>query len=279
MREPGLFEGVPAAEYHAGLVPVADVNGLALKPLSSTGAKTIVRDSPADYLWGLANRTHKDAFSVGSAAHELILEGEFKSIKVFEFDSWRKAEAQAAKKEAIADGLNPMLKHDLAGVYEMVRNVREHDRAAALLSDGRPEVSGLVWDDEYKIWFQVRFDWLRSNNLIVDLKTSRTGNPYDFNRDIASFYYDLQASLYLRAAELLGLNPPGFGWVVVQNQEPYNVYVVEYTEFGRAHGDRRMHTALRKYADGIHTGLWPAHPGIYTYEPPKWLDYEGQDND
>lgn len=279
MREPGLYPGIPNTEYHKGLIEVQDVNGLKVKPLSSTGAKTIVRESPADYLHQLANRVEKKAFDLGSAAHELILEGGLKTVTILDFDSFRSKAAQEARDKVYADGRTPMLRHELTAAYDMEKAVRSHDEASALLSNGGSEISALVWDEEYKIHFQVRYDWLRNDGLIVDLKTSRKGNPHDFNREIADFYYDLQASLYLRAAEILGLNPPGYGWVVVQNTAPHNVYVVEYTGVGRLHGDRRMHTALRKYADGIHQGVWPAFPGIYPYEPPKWLDYEGQEDD
>lgn len=277
MREPGLYEGVPANEYHAGLVPVADVNGLALKPLSSTGAKTIVRDSPADYLWGLSNRTEKKVFDMGHAAHELILEGGLKTVTVLDFDSFRSKAAQTARDEVYAAGGTPMLERDLTAAYAMEKAVRSHELANSLISDGRPEVSALVWDDEYKIWVQARFDWLRNDGLIVDLKTSRSGTPADFNRDIAKFYYHLQASLYLRAAELLGLNPQGWRWVVVQADAPNNVYVIEYSEVDRLTGDQRMHTALRKYADGIHTGVWPAFPDLYLSELPAYASYDGED--
>lgn len=276
-RTPGLYPDIPNTEYHRGLIEVHDVNGLKVKPLSSTGAKTLVRDSPADYLHQIAHRVEKKAFDMGRAAHELILEGGLKSVEVLDFDSFRSKAAQEARDKVYAAGGTPMLERDLADAREMEAAVRSHERASALISDGQAEVSALVWDEEYNIHFQVRYDWLRNDGLIVDLKTSRAGNPNDFNREIANFYYHLQASLYLRAAEILGLKPQGYRWVVVQSDAPHNVFVVEYSEIDRLTGDQRMHTALRKYADGIHQGLWPAFPDLYLSELPAYASYDGEE--
>lgn len=276
-RKPGVYYDVPNGEYHKGLIEVADVNGVKVKPLSSTGAKVLVKESPADYLWSLQNRVEKKAFDLGSAAHELILEGGLKTVEVFQFDSWRTKEARAARDECYAAGGVPMLEHELDAAYKMADAVKRHQRASALLTEGRPEVSALVWDEEYQIHFQVRFDWLRNDGLIVDLKTAREANPREFNRDMAKFSYHLQASLYLRAAEILGLGGQRFTWVIVQNADPYHVSVVEYSELDRLIGDRIMHTALTKYAEGIHTGHWPAYDGIYTSELPAWAEYEADE--
>lgn len=276
MREPGLYEGIPNAEYHKGLIEVADTNGLQIKPLSSTGAKVIVKESPADYIWGLSNRVEKKAFDMGHAAHELILEGGLQSVTVFDFDSWRTKAAQVERDAVYAAGGTPMLAKDMTAAYAMETAVRAHTLADSLLQDGRSEVSALVWDEEYKIHIQVRFDWLRNDGLIVDLKTSRTGNPNDFNRDIAKFYYHLQASLYMRAAELLGIAVQGWRWVIVQAEAPHNVFVVDYSEFDRLTGDQRMHTALTKYAHGVHTGEWPAHPDLYLSELPAYATYDDE---
>lgn len=273
----GIFYDIPADTYHKGLIEVADVNGLRIKPLSSTGAKTIVKQSPANYLQSLTNRVEKKAFDLGHAAHELILEREFKSVTVLEFDSFRSKAAQDRRDAVYEAGGTPMLAKDLEAAYAMERAVRTHKLADSLLQDGQAEVSALVWDEEYQIWFQVRFDWLRTDGLIVDLKTSRSSTPDEFNRDIAAFYYHLQASLYLRAAELLGLKPQGWRWVVVQSAAPHNVFVVEYSEVDRLTGDQRMHTALRKYADGIHAGAWPAFPDLYLSELPAYATFDGED--
>lgn len=276
MREPGIYYDVPNGEYHRGLIEVADVNGVKIKPLSSTGAKVLVKESPADYLWSLQNRVEKKAFDLGSAAHELILEGGLKSVEVFHFDSWRTKEARTARDECYAAGGVPMLEHELAAAYKMADAVKAHKQASALLTEGRPEVSALVWDEEYQIHFQVRFDWLRNDGLIVDLKSAREANPREFNRDIAKFAYHVQASLYLRAADILGLQPPGYGWIVVQNEAPHHVSVIEYSEVDRTYGDLLMHTALRKYADGIHHGHWPAYEDVYTSHLPKYAEYEAE---
>lgn len=273
----GIFYDIPADTYHKGLIEVADVNGLRIKPLSSTGAKVLVKQSPADYLRSIATRTEKKAFDLGHAAHELILEGGLQTVEVLDFDSYRSKAAQQARDAVYATGGTPMLDRDLQGAYAMEKAVRSHELADSLLRDGQPEVSALVWDEEYQIYFQTRFDWLRDDGWIIDLKTSRCATPDEFNRDIAAFYYHLQASLYERAARLLGIDFKGWRWVVVQSVEPYNVFVVEYSELDRLTGEQRMHTALRKYADGVHTGVWPAFPDLYISELPAYATYDGEE--
>lgn len=288
MREPGLYRGIPNAEYHRGLITVEDGHGRSLKPLSSTGAKTLLTESPADYLWKLEHPVSKKAYDAGHAAHELILEGRFSEVRELKgytdpktgeykrFENRMTSAAKEADKEIRGRGLTPMLTKELVPARGMASAVRKHPVASNLLSEGEAEVSALVWDVEYQVWLQVRFDWLRGS-LLLDLKTDTTANPRDFSTKIGRYKYHLQASLYLRAAELLGIESPEFAWLVVQNTGRHAISVISYSQSDRLIGDRLMHQALSTYAQCMRSGEWPGYDNIYLSALPKWAEYEAED--
>ena len=277
MREAGFYRGIPNTEYHRGLRTVQDGQGRVLKPLSSTGAKTLLFESPGAYLWGMENPEVKKAYDIGNATHELILEGGFKDIVVSDqFENFRKKEAQSWRDDTRLAGKVPMLAHELEDVYAMRDSVAIHPRAASLLAEGEPELSGLIWDEQYEIWYQIRLDWLRPDGVIIDLKQTKDSNPEPFYKQCAQLKYHLSAAMYLRGARALGIARPEWAWVAVQNTAPHPVSVHELSPDDLATGDRLVHAAFRKYAASLKTGDWPWHPNIYGSNLPRFAEFDAE---
>lgn len=239
ITKPGLYESISNADYHRGLLSDP-------KPLSSSMAKTLVTKSPAEFKWEADNRVEKDAFDEGQAVHELVLEGGFKTIDVYDFDSWRTKESQAAKAESYANQRHPMLKKDTANLYAMAGAVKSSKLASSVFTDGKPEVSALVQDTKSGIWLQARFDWLRDDHAVIgELKTTAKGaNPRSFNREIAERHYHLAGAFYSRVLRLLGYETPTFRYVAVSKAAPHLVSVLELTVSDRIVGDHLVHRHL-----------------------------------
>jgi hypothetical protein len=276
VREPGLFEGVSNAEYHRGLL--ADP-----KPLSSSMAKTLVTKSPAEFKYDADNPVNKDAFDEGQAVHELVLEGEFKTIDVFDFDSWRTKEARAAKAESYLAHRHPMLKADVKPLEEMADAVRSSELASSVFTQGRPEVSALAVDPTTGSALQARFDWLRlpakGRPIIAELKTTAKGvSPRSFNREIADRHYHLSAAFYSRVLRLLGYADPGFVFVAVSKTKPHLVSVMELSVKDRLIGDLLVDKAIATYAACLSTNTWPGYDTeIHHSDLPIWATYEAED--
>lgn len=273
-RTPGLYEGLSNAEYQAGLTNP--------RPLQSTNAKHLITASPAEFIWHINNRVEQSYFDAGQALHELVLEGEFKSVTVLPFDNWRTKASQEAKAAAYAAGQTPMLERDLVDVYAMAKAVRKSELAQSVLSNGKPEVSALAVDPETGITLQARFDWLRLDTprpQIIDVKTTAKGaNPKSFNREAAERRYHFSASFYSRVLTALGYHEPEFLWVVVGKDEPHMVSVVAYSEVDRTAGDVLVDHALRLYAECTETGEWPGYDTrIHQSALPAWAHDEADD--
>lgn len=273
---PGLYPDISNEDYHRGLL--ADP-----KPLSASMAKALVTKSPAEFRYEQANRVEKDAFDEGQAVHELVLEGGFRTIDVFEFDSWRTKEAQAAKAESYLAHRRPMLRKDIGNIEAMANAVRSSELASSVFTQGRAEVSALTADPSTGTTLQARFDWLRlpetGRPIIGELKTTAKGaNPRAFNREIADRHYHLAAAFYSRVLRLLGYADPAFVFVAVSKTAPHLVSVMEMSVKDRQIGDLLVDKAIATYTACLATDTWPGYDTqIHHSDLPIWATYEAED--
>jgi hypothetical protein len=275
---PGLYESIPNAEYHRGLRSDP-------KPLSSSMAKTIVTKSPAEFRYEQANRIERSVFDEGTAVHELVLEGGFKTIDVHDFDSWRTKEARVARDESYANNRHPLLTDAVAPLVTMADAVKKSPLAAEQFTSGRPEVSALAFDPEHGVHLQARMDWLSlpewgaDRPAIVDLKTTVMGaNPRSFNREIAERRYHLSMAFYRRVLMLLGYDSPELLFVAVGKNAPHMVSVHEMSVSDRIIGDQLVNKAIATYAACLAADEWPGYDGqIHITDLPAWATYEAEE--
>lgn len=270
MDRTGVVYGMPEAEYHA---PKDE--------LSSTGAKLIL-DAPARYKHVVldGNREEKDSFDLGAIVHAMVL-GTGWGVRELDFENWRTKASQEARVEARAEGLIPVLKHELVKPRAMAEAVLAHPVAGPLFEQaGASEVSAFGTCSETGVRLRARADRLVEGGPIVDLKTTAgSAKPEEFARTVFKYGYDLQDALY---EEIFGL---ACGWagefkfVVVETRAPHLVSVVklrdDYLDMGR---DKAM-KARRVYAECMAAGYWPGYPsGEHVVEPPMMAVYDHQDN-
>lgn len=261
---PGVYD-MPAEDYHA-------------RPeLSSSGMRKLLSPScPALFRWEqLAPPEPKDEFDFGHVAHKLVL-GEGEQIEVLSFDSYRTADARAAKLHAYAVGRVPILEKEYAKAKAMAAEVRKHPIAGLLLSSGKPEQS-LFWrDPSTGQEMKARVDWLRRENgkrlKMVDYKTIIKVDLDSIARAIAEFGYHQQGATYREGAIVLGLG--GRDTVVniifQMKTAPFLVRVVQIPEMDLRLGEARNRRAIALYRKCLETGHWPGYEETSYVDLPAW---------
>lgn len=264
---PGFY-ALPELDYHADTQLAPELG----RSLSVSGAKTILR-TPALFDYQRKHgRPPKDAFDVGTLAHELILRGGDKRIRVIDCYDWRTKASQDAKKAAHADGLVPVNRADLLEASRIAAAVRKHPLASAILSEGRPEVSFYWIDLATGITCRGRVDWLR-DNAIVDVKTTKDASAHAFAKDAANYRYDMQADYYTDGIEAITGRRLPFLFLCVEKEPPHLIAAYQLDEDALARGHRDNAEARRIYAECESAGTWPGYStDIELLSLPRWAN-------
>lgn len=253
---------MPEREYHAHPA----LNASTLKAVHKYPLKKVRHD--------LDNRAdYNPAFTLGSAAHRLILEGTGEGIVLIDKPDYRTKEARVSRDAALADGGIPLLPHEHDQVVAMCAAVKEDDTAGPLLTGHQPEVS--VFADLYGQPCKARLDaWHEDDGtgrpLIVDLKTTQDANPETFARTALKHGYHQQQAHYCDLMEAETGKRPRFLFVLVEKAAPYLVSVVELDELLDELGCQANVAAATKWAHAKETNQWPGYQGINRVLAPMW---------
>lgn len=262
----GVYDDLPAEEYHAD------------PALSASGMKLLLDPGcPALYRY---QRDHpqppKQVFDFGHAAHRLVL-GDGARLRVFEFDDWKTKDAQAAKREAYAEGVVPLLPKDMDKARAMAAAVRAHPLAGALFRRGRPEVSLFFKDPSSGVDLRARLDWLDVDRpgraIMVDFKTIGTGVDLDsIERQIYDYNYYVTAPQYQEAVKALGLaGDDAVAMLVFAHKEPpFLVRVVQLPVDALKLGRAKRRAAITLFKQCTLSGKWPGYDEVAYAGLPGW---------
>ena len=263
MRDPGIYDAVPEAEYHAD------------PALSQSQAKTLL-DCPARYRYELDHpRKPTPDMEFGTVVHALVLGQPLAHVEVDASD-WRSKDAREAQATARASGLIPMLSRDVQRAQACAQSVREHPYVAAMLeAQGAAEQSMWWVDPGTGVECRGRVDWLTIDDqgtpVLMDLKTTAYVGGDGWGAHCAKFGYHIQAANYLDGYRVLTGQEATFIFVAVERTEPYFVRTFYAPRDFIAAGQERMTDALEQYARYTRAGHWPAYST--TPEPvelPRW---------
>lgn len=259
---PGIYSGVSNKDYHAD------------PALGSTSLKTLATRTPAHYKYDAAYPKSSAAFTLGTAAHSLILEDDMSGIVVVEADNWLTKAAKEEKAAALAKGKQPLLTKEWGQVRAMQDAVMAHPAARDLLTGHQAEQS-VFWDED-GLMLKCRPDAWKPG-VLVDLKTARDANPREFGTTAHNFGYHQSAAHYIDGVkEMTGEELP-FHFVLVEKTAPYLVSVVELDteaiDIGRQLNDR----AKRIYRECTETGDWPGYVTTELVSLPMWAIYNTED--
>lgn len=277
---PGIYHGIPAAEYHA--LPFVSNSYLKRLAKCPAAAKTDTEDTPA--------------LAFGRACHVMILEGldAFHSEFVVlpneaprrPSDRLRLAKKPSAETihacdwwDAFTDrtaGKEIVSMDDYQSIVGMSDSVRNHPFAKLLLADGVSETT-VIFDllvGDQTIRCKVRPDRTPSPEMrcIVDVKT--TDDPtYDaFLRTCYKYSYIQQAAFYLDGYNSIRPetqeNMDAFVFIAIAKKPPYQCEV--YTLVGDnpllQKGRDQYKEALLVESQCRRQGLWPAYQNAGAQE-------------
>lgn len=265
-RYMGVLHGLDESVYHAQ------------PELSSTGARTLINDSPARFRWNQAHRTGSAAFDVGHAVHAKVLGVGGQTVEYPEEHLTpsgkpsTKAATVAWLDEQRAKGLVPIAPDQQREVDGMAEAVLAHPFARRIFeADGHPEVSVFAEDPDTGVRVRARFDWLGSGAW--DLKTTAgSASARGFGASAAKFDYPFQQVFYEDAhAWATGGVPVDFGFVCVEKSAPHFVAVHRIPSVARLVAAERCKRARELYAECLATDTWPAYgDDVLETELPGW---------
>ena len=241
----------------------------------SSHALTEFRKNPRLYRskqLGLVVEEERAAFVVGRAAHCRVLEGETefrrrfaiggpinpKTGKSFGQDTKAYAEWAAAIGK-------PAITQDTADLCDrLARAVREHEAAAALITEGRPE--GVVRAEYGGFASQIRIDWTHPERGLVDLKTI---DDLDwFEAQARSFSYAHQLAFYRAILAQAAGRKPEVHVIAVEKKEPYRVGVWRFSDQVLDAAARENLAAIERLKVCRAQDCWPT-----GYETVRSFDY------
>lgn len=265
---------MPASEYHAESAPqFADV-----PHLSASIGKILISKTPY-HAWrahpklGNAEREEKEVFDIGSAAHDLLLEGTAARICVIDADDWRTKVAKEAREEARSNGLRPILSKHNAALQKMVEAARKFvagSEVAGVFDDGKPEQTA-IWKAG-DVHCKARFDWLTNDSsMILDYKTTDYISPEFCTRQVERLGYDFQEAFYRRAVKHTRGVDPQFVFLFQETSEPYSCLLVACAPSLHEIAAANVQRAINLWGDCLATDTWPGYGGrIHWAEASAW---------
>lgn len=280
ITSPGIYD-MSAAEYHAD--PCAPMS------LSSSGARTIIKECPALFKYRRENQENKNCFDFGSAGHLMVLEPKkfSEEVSIINADSYRMKAAKEERDAIREDGKIPLLAKEAEKLQAMREAIWCDPVARMAFDDGQPEKS-LFWKDtEFGIWCRSRPDFIPSSGrYLVDYKTAASANPNDFMRSVMSYGYHQQAAWYLEGYHAVtGKRPDAFWFIVQMKEPPFLVSICRLDEQALLMGETLSRKAKGTFAWCLKNDSWPGYQPqvdekarVFDIAPPPWAlrEYEAK---
>jgi hypothetical protein len=264
-RNPGLYDGIPESIYHGDKMS-----------LSSSGIRELLKPGgPARFHYRLEHGAPpKVEFDEGHAAHSEVLGTGLEVVEVHE-KNWQKTTAQNARDVAYAQGKVPLLTHQVEMVRAMGAAMRGCPEAMALLSGGRPEVTGYAVDPRTWVKVRARLDYMIERPgrrlTVVDYKTTADAAPAPFEASAGKYGYAIQEATYRRVLAALGWEVDEFLFIAQEKTPPYlpSFHQVDYDDLALA--DELVTRGIEIFADCRAAGVWPGYgPEINLMRLSRW---------
>jgi hypothetical protein len=255
-----------AAEQIRGAVP----------RLHQSTANTLLRFDPLQ-AWlehpelGGQERDPTGPMERGSLIHGLLLGGgAFQEIDAADY---RTKAAKAARDEARAKGLLPVIKSKLDGHRETAEACRKALKEAGIDLESYKREHFIQWTSPDGIDCAGTLDAL-DDCWIVDVKVGNA-HPEKFARHVYDMGYDVQAAAYMEAldeTEPLRAGRRQYIWAVVEPDPPYRCLVrpigAAYLEMGQG----RWRRAKAIWQRCLSENRWPDYTeGTLAIDPPHYI--------
>lgn len=250
--QPGtLYINMPDSIYHTS------------PGISKSGLDRITL-SPAHYRYREPSEPSR-FMAIGSAIHAALLQPDVFAAKYLQLRDV-KVRTASEYKAAVKDWLHgadfvltgPESDH-IAGMQAAVDS-SQHARELLGGNDGYFEASLFVKDPITGVLVRVRFDRLREDGRIIDLKKTRDCRAEKFTRHIAEYRYHVQAALYSDALEWATGEPArAFVMLAIEDKLPHALKPYILDADAMREGRKQYRADLNRYAECLARDEWPCY--------------------
>ena len=291
-QELGLFEDIPIEQYHGGPGLSSSSIKMALDALKLHRA----------YETGQIQSEDTPTTIFGSAVHCAVLEPEkFDDLyAIVPGDKKKPTSAQLNAKKPSADtillinwwnefnscneGKSQIKQEERDNAMRVRDAVWEHPEAKEYFFDYKTELSGYYLDQDFEngqgtnMLCRYRPD-LRTDDYILDLKTTVCAKKDEFMRSIGKFGYHISAAHYLEGDRILkGTTHKHFVFVAVEKKPPYLVGVYKLSQRDLELGLWQRRKALNDIKKAREEKHWPGYNNDIAVEtqlsPYMFYDFE-----
>lgn len=176
------------------------------------------------------------------------------------------------KAEIESDGKVLMPYEDWEKMKMMVEQIWTHPLSRNLLTAGMPEKSIYARDPETGLLCRVRSDYMLSDGIMIDLKTTISADESEFSKKILNMRYHVQAAYYTSVARwAFGKQFDNFVFICLENEAPYGIAIYRIDEGAMDLGHSFFTTQLAKLKHCIETNKFPSYPAqIQSISVPHW---------
>jgi len=161
-------------------------------------------------------------------------------------------------------GAEVLKESDYNALVACARAILDEPPVQPLVKAGQAEVA--VFAGEYGMQCRGRMDWLSSDGVLVDLKTTRNIEGRAFGHDFYRYHYDVKLGLYRRwVRNVTGCH---YRTVVIAAEKfpPYDVTVTPIPDAVLDQGAIRGLRVLEQLRRAIESDRWPGIAGGAEYE-------------
>lgn len=254
MREPGIYTDVDINEYHSS------------EGISSSGISLLI-DCPKRYFHQYIEKRKSidtSAMQLGSAVHMLVLEPELFNKTFYlmreSCDLRTKAGKEAySQAESNANGRTILRPGTWEQVIEMADSIKKSATWNNIIP-GKVEHS-VFWDAGiYNTRLRARPDFY-NDTMIVDIKT--TDSIKGFSKSIHTYGYHRQAAMQIDGLKHHDGKDRFFGFMVVENKEPYLTACFVLNEQSIQQGRREYLDAAAVYSECMESSVWPGYDDFF----------------
>lgn len=271
IERPGIYRNLSNEYYHAS------------KGISNSQMEYLLPPHCPKMFWyqhlsGNVEKKESSSFDIGTAVHTLVFEpNEFKKRfhTVHEIPkrgtNLGKAAYEAMQREA---GNRIVLEfEDTDMIYTMAENIKSHAMWKAVKGNTHGCIEdSLAWfDNDYGVLLRSRPDFY-TNDIIIDLKTTKDSSPHAFQKSVADYAYHRQAALAIDGLTMLtGREYKNVILFVVDKNPPHFVRCYVMPENAINQGRYEYKYAAKKYLEGLQAGVWDSFPQIIEdLDIPAW---------
>ena len=257
----GLHHNVPFEVYKTW--PAVNVS--TLKP---------IRKTPMHCRWAMEHPKESEELNVGSALHVACFEParferEFYLGKEEYNASTREGKAARSREEAEAAGRTYIRRKpgeavDCDSLVAMQASLWTYRPSKRFLQmPGQCEVSAVWQDPETGLMCKGRFDKYVERSpvgpIVIDLKSTRDGSEWQFNKDVQKLGYAIQAAYYVWGLSVITGQTPMHVFLGCENVGPYAAFWGQIDAASMQTGRAEFRRCLDLYAECEMTGEWPGY--------------------